>query len=184
MTKIEPPDEPLELGVLIASVLPLAENARMRPTCHTLRLWGRRAAKRGRSVEEEKAAERKKEKEKKERVVSNPNVTQQEQQPSAEQSDDPGSKRARTVGLDVWKARGLEAVQNAGKMKRDEKAGWFCTAMRSDKSGQCGFINFSFRATCKQCNTLRYGAPEKQVKQQSPPASEIPSGRTVHRRRR
>lgn len=132
----------------------------------------RRAAKRGRSVEEEIQAERKKDKEKKSRG----------EQRSAEKAeapagmavgdngtDDQSSKKPRTVGIDVWKAKNLEVVQSAGKLKRDAKAGWVCTAVRSDTGRRCDFINFPHRATCWQCDAQRYGGhtPSKQHKQQA-----------------
>ena len=125
----------------------------------------RRAAKRGRTIEEERAAERKKEKDK-EKTKKDSQPPSKQPEATAQDGEEPNSKRVRAVGIDVWKAHDLEVVQNAGKLKRDEKAGWVCTALKVDNT-RCGFINFPHRASCFQCSTQRFGAPSKQIKDQA-----------------
>ncbi|KAL1523635.1 hypothetical protein AB1Y20_018571 [Prymnesium parvum] len=118
----------------------------------------RRAAKRGRTVEEERLAERKKEKERAKAKERPP--------PSDPPHDDaaPQPKRI-AVGVDMWKARGMEAARGSGGLKRDEKAGWLCTAAVAPSGRRCGFINFAHRAECRECGAVRLAPPAAEEKE-------------------
>lgn len=118
----------------------------------------KRAAKRGRTVEEERQAERKKEKE---RSKAKERAQQQMTDMGAGDKcntkiEEHHSKRGNAKAVEVWKARNLGMVEREGKLKRDEKAGWMCMAeTNQEKSRRCGFINFPHRTVCLQCNALR-----------------------------
>ena len=115
----------------------------------------RRAAKRGRSLEEQKKADREADRRKEQK-------SEQATERQAKKADEatPGNAEAgvgakKTFGVEVWRMRGGLEARN---LKRDEKAGWFCTAT-SATGGQCGFINFAHRVECKSCGRARHEPP-------------------------
>ena len=86
-----------------------------------------------------------------------------------------------TVGRPVWK---LDELPEGVKLKKkDEKAGWVCMG----RPGQtCGFVNFAFRTTCKQCDAVRLSTDEgkKKAKKEKKAADKTKRGPPSQRDRK
>ena len=123
----------------------------------------RRAAKRGRTIEEQATADS-------EAEVKRAKLEVEKTAPPPPAAIPPPAAAAAAdlaVGQPVWKTQKPE-----GKLKKDEKAGWICMGRAGQ---QCGFLNFAFRTDCKQCGAVRLvmdgpgkKAKKKEAKKLSP----------------
>ena len=117
----------------------------------------RRAAKRGRTIEEQATADS-------EAEVKRAKLEVEKTAPPPPAAIPPPAAAAAAdlaVGQPVWKAQKPE-----GKLKKDEKAGWICMGRAGQ---QCGFLNFAFRTDCKQCGAVRLvmDGPGKKAKKEA-----------------
>ena len=124
----------------------------------------RRAEKRGRTVDEQKKADRESDarrsqaaaaasesgSDRKGKAAPPPPTTASDATKSVPAVAAGRTAAAVTVGTPVWKLD--EKPGAGGKLKKDAKGGWMCNGL----PGQvCGFINFAYRETCKQCEARR-----------------------------
>ena len=124
----------------------------------------RRAAKRGRSVEEQKHAERKDERKKAAAIAAAADAAPSTDTvvtstvPKDEHRIE-GTTRAEgvaeasgklAVGVPVFKLPGDQRAKlfEEGKLKKDAKKGWMCMGL---KGQHCGEVNFAYRQTCRKC---------------------------------
>ena len=112
----------------------------------------RRAAKRGRSVEDQIKAERESDAK---RAAQSSEAAMPEAATTAAPAPAPADIPADipadvAVGKAVWKLDDLP--EGTVLKKKDEKAGWMCMGRPGQR---CGFINFPHRTTCKECGATR-----------------------------
>jgi hypothetical protein len=89
------------------------------------------------------------------------------------------SASAATVGLvvgrPVWQMDGKET--RTEKLKKDARGGWICPGV---PGRSCGFINFAFRDTCKQCEARKLQPSERATKRKkvstAPISEQQPAG--------
>ena len=132
----------------------------------------RRAAKRGRTVDEQKQADRAADRHRAKRLEQEKALKESDPsgEPPAPDVDAPVAVKSApaapavtgpvAVGRPVWALDALHKPKGA-ELKKDAKRGWMCMG---SPGAPCGYVNFGVRQTCRECGAIRLAPPPKPPK--------------------
>ena len=159
----------------------------------------RRAAKRGRTVDEQKQADRAADRQRAKRLELEKALRESDQSgdpPAPQQAlsevDAPEAVNTApaapvlagpvAVGRPVWALDALHKPKSA-ILKKDAKRGWMCMG---SPGAPCGYVNFGVRQTCRECGAVRLAPPPKPPKRvdaatatRAAPSAATPRGKHV-----